>query len=131
MANELIINAMPHETRVALLEDKGLAEIYIERTKDRGIAGNIYKGMVVRVLPGMQAAFVDVGLEKAAFLYVSDVHRPLVDLEQLFQNAADAENEQQVVDMVPEPVDTGIKDVLPTPRGYSEERIEDRLQEGQ
>ena len=131
MSAELIVNAKLYETRVALVENGQVVELYVERSSDRGIAGNIYKGMVVRVLPGMQAAFVDVGLEKAAFLYVSDVHRPLVDLEQLFQNAADAENEQQVVDTVPEPVDTGIKDVLPTPRGYSEERIEDRLQEGQ
>jgi ribonuclease G len=83
MANELIINAMPHETRVALLEDKVLAEIYIERTKDRGIVGNIYKGKVVKVLPGMQAAFVDVGLEKAAFLYVSDVYGRVEDYEEI------------------------------------------------
>jgi ribonuclease G len=83
MANELIINATPHETRVALLEDKVLAEIYIERTKDRGIVGNIYKGKVVKVLPGMQAAFVDVGLEKAAFLYVSDVYGRVEDYEEI------------------------------------------------
>ncbi len=69
MANELIINVTQQETRVALLEDRVLAELYIERTKDRGIMGNIYKGKVVKVLPGMQAAFVDIGLEKAAFLY--------------------------------------------------------------
>src|SRR5512136_1872319 len=69
MANELIVNVTPYETRVALLEDRVLAELYIERTKDRGIMGNIYKGKVVKVLPGMQAAFVDIGLEKAAFLY--------------------------------------------------------------
>ncbi|MBP1708389.1 MAG: ribonuclease, Rne/Rng family [Deltaproteobacteria bacterium] len=83
MANELIINATPYETRVALLEDKVLAEIYIERTKDRGIVGNIYKGKVVKVLPGMQAAFVDVGLEKAAFLYVSDVYGRVEDFEEI------------------------------------------------
>src|SRR5512136_312806 len=74
MANELIINVTHQEARVALLEEKVLSELYIERTKDRGIIGNIYKGKVVKVLPGMQAAFVDIGLEKAAFLYVSDVH---------------------------------------------------------
>ena len=131
MSAELIVNAKLYETRVALVENGQVVELYVERSSDRGIAGNIYKGMVVRVLPGMQAAFVDVGLEKAAFLYVSDVHRPLVDLEQLFQNSADAEDEQQVVEAVPESVDTGLRDVLPTPRGYSEERIEERLQEGQ
>ena len=68
---------------MALLEDKVLAEIYIERTKDRGIVGNIYKGKVVKVLPGMQAAFVDVGLEKAAFLYVSDVYGRVEDYEEI------------------------------------------------
>ena len=83
MANELIINVTSQETRVALLEDKVLAEIYIERTKDRGIVGNIYKGKVVKVLPGMQAAFVDVGLEKAAFLYVSDVYGRVEDYEEI------------------------------------------------
>jgi len=83
MANELMINVTPQETRVALLEDRGLAEFYIERTKDRGIAGNIYKGKVVKVLPGMQAAFVDIGLEKAAFLYVSDVYGGMEDYEEM------------------------------------------------
>jgi ribonuclease G len=83
MANELIINVKQQETRVALLEDRVLAELYIERTKDRGIMGNIYKGKVVKVLPGMQAAFVDVGLEKAAFLYVADVHGRVEDFEEM------------------------------------------------
>jgi len=83
MANELIINVTPQETRVALLEDRVLAELYIERTKDRGIMGNIYKGKVVKVLPGMQAAFVDIGLEKAAFLYVSDVYGRVEDYEEM------------------------------------------------
>lgn len=83
MANELIINVMPWETRVALLEDRVLGELYIERTKDRGIMGNIYKGKVVKVLPGMQAAFVDIGLEKAAFLYVSDVYGRVEDYEEM------------------------------------------------
>jgi ribonuclease G len=83
MANELVINVTPWETRVALLEDKVLAELYIERTKDRGIMGNIYKGKVVKVLPGMQAAFVEIGLEKASFLYVSDVYGGLEDYEEM------------------------------------------------
>jgi len=83
MVNELIINVRQQETRVALLEDRVLAELYIERTKDRGIMGNIYKGKVVKVLPGMQAAFVDIGLEKAAFLYVSDVYGGMEDYEEM------------------------------------------------
>jgi len=73
MTKELVINTTSQETRVALLEGGHIAELYIERGSDRGIVGNIYKGRVIRVLPGMQAAFVDIGLEKAAFLYVADV----------------------------------------------------------
>ncbi len=73
MTTEIIINATREEVRVALIENKILTEIYIDRKKDRGIAGNVYKGKVVKVLPGMQAAFVDIGTEKAAFLYVADV----------------------------------------------------------
>ncbi len=92
MANELIINVTHQETRVALLEDRVLAELYIERAKDRGIVGNIYKGKVVKVLPGMQAAFVDVGLEKASFLYVSDVYGGVEDYEEIgFQGGGDAQ----------------------------------------
>src|SRR5437764_6842171 len=73
MAAILVINTSGFESRVALIENGTISEFYLERKKDKGIVGNIYKGRVVRVLPGMQAAFVDIGLEKAAFLYVSDV----------------------------------------------------------
>jgi len=73
MTKELVINTTSHETRVALLENGHIAELYIERNRERGIVGNIYRGKVIRVLPGMQAAFVDIGLDKAAFLYVADV----------------------------------------------------------
>lgn len=74
MANELIVNASLPETRIALMEDGEIQELLIERASEKGIVGNIYKGRVIRVLPGMQAAFVDIGLEKAAFLYVDDVY---------------------------------------------------------
>jgi ribonuclease G len=73
MEKELIINASLHETRVALLENGILSELFIERGIDENIVGSIYKGKIQRVLPGMQAAFVEIGLEKAAFLYVDDV----------------------------------------------------------
>ncbi len=73
MAREIIINSTPFETRVALVENQRLLEIFIERAHGRGVAGNVYKGRVTRVLPGMQAAFIDIGLEKAAFLHVSDL----------------------------------------------------------
>ena len=72
MKREIIINASPVEVRVALLEDGALSEFYLERNQRGGLAGNIYKGKVTRVLPGMQAAFVDIGLDKAGFLHVSD-----------------------------------------------------------
>ncbi|HJU29366.1 MAG TPA: Rne/Rng family ribonuclease [Candidatus Binataceae bacterium] len=72
MKREIVINGSALEVRVALLEDGSLAEFYLERNERRGIVGNIYKGKVTRVLPGMQAAFVDIGLEKAGFLHVSD-----------------------------------------------------------
>ncbi|MFO7812040.1 MAG: Rne/Rng family ribonuclease [Pelovirga sp.] len=81
MTKELVINTTSHETRVALLEGGHIAELYIERERERGIVGNIYKGRVIRVLPGMQAAFVDIGLEKAAFLYVADVFDEIEQVE--------------------------------------------------
>ena len=77
VAREIIIQSAAHESRVALLEKQRLVEIFIERAHDKGIAGNIYKGRVTRVLPGMQAAFVDIGLEKAAFLHGSDLYADL------------------------------------------------------
>lgn len=73
MSIELIINVTPTETRVAMIEGGNLQEVHIEREAKRGIVGNIYKGKVSRVLPGMQAAFVDIGLDKAAFLHASDI----------------------------------------------------------
>src|SRR6476619_2750659 len=74
MSTELIINASLPETRIALMESGEIQDLLIERASGKGIVGNIYKGRVTRVLPGMQAAFVDIGLEKAAFLYVDDVY---------------------------------------------------------
>ncbi|WP_341707444.1 ribonuclease G [Halopseudomonas sp.] len=73
MSEEILINITPMETRVALVENGVLQEVHIERTQRRGIVGNIYKGKVVRVLPGMQAAFVDIGLERAAFIHASEI----------------------------------------------------------
>ena len=73
MSEEILINVTPVETRVALVENGMLQEAYIERASRKGIVGNIYKGKVVRVLPGMEAAFVDIGLERAAFIHASDV----------------------------------------------------------
>ncbi|MFK5913288.1 MAG: ribonuclease G [Woeseiaceae bacterium] len=76
MSEELLINVTPQETRVAYVENGLLQEVHIERERKRGLVGNIYKGNVVRVLPGMQAAFLEVGLERTAFLHVSDIAQP-------------------------------------------------------
>ena len=73
MSEEILINITPMESRVAVVENGVLQEVHVERTQRRGIVGNIYKGKVVRVLPGMQAAFVDIGLERAAFIHASEI----------------------------------------------------------
>src|SRR6267154_6661696 len=72
MSKELVVSSTRHETKVALLEDDQVVEIYYQREKEYSLAGSIHKGRVTRVLPGMQSAFVDIGLERDAFLYVSD-----------------------------------------------------------
>src|SRR6266849_4827597 len=81
MSKELVISAASHERRVAILEEGQLVEIYIEREKEFALVGSIYKGKVTRVLPGMQSAFVDIGLDGDAFLYVSDVFENLEDYD--------------------------------------------------
>jgi ribonuclease G len=97
MYKQLIINVNDHETRVALLEDGTIAELYVDRGDDSDIAGNIYKGKVLRVLPGMQAAFVDIGLNQAAFIYVDDVcGNGYKEYEQLFN--IESEDEETVSD---------------------------------
>lgn len=73
MSEEILINVAPMETRVAVVDNGVLQEVYIERAEKRGLVGNIYKGKVVRVMPGMQAAFVDIGLERAAFIHAADI----------------------------------------------------------
>src|SRR2546421_3703160 len=82
MAKEICISTTPHETRLAIVEDDQLTEIYYERENEYTLAGSIYKGKVTRVLPGMQSAFVDLGLERDAFLYVTDFLEEQEDLEE-------------------------------------------------
>ena len=94
MASEIIINSNPRETRVALVENNQLAEIFIEHKAKKGIVGNIYKGLVTKVLPGMQVAFVDIGLEKAGFLYVGDID--VIDLME-FDNDEDDSEEMKLI----------------------------------
>jgi len=121
VSTDLIINVTHYETRVALIENGTVSELYIERSRERSIAGNIYKGRVVRVLPGMQAAFVDIGLDKAAFLYVSDVYDNQSDIEKMMAGQHESENREEV-ELHPEPTHA----VWP-----GDVHIEDRLQEGQ
>ncbi|MBC7193577.1 ribonuclease G [Marinobacter sp.] len=113
MSEEILINVTPVETRVALVENGMLQEAYIERTSRKGIVGNIYKGKVVRVLPGMEAAFVDIGLERAAFIHASDVvpahqeegedagPRPVPDIRSLLR-----EGQSLVVQVTKDPIGT-------------------------
>src|SRR5436190_22336727 len=71
--HDILINWAPQETRVAIVESGAVQELHVERTLERGLVGNVYLGKVARVLPGMQSAFIDMGLERAAFLHVADV----------------------------------------------------------
>src|SRR4249920_3853262 len=73
MTYEILINVTPQETRVAMLEQGVVQELHVERASARGLGGNIYVGKVARVLPGMQSAFIEIGLERAAFLHVADI----------------------------------------------------------
>ncbi|QIW15747.1 ribonuclease G [Pasteurellaceae bacterium RH1A] len=111
---ELLVNVTPSETRVALVENGILKEVHIEREAKRGLVGNIYKGKVTRVLPGMQSAFVDIGLEKAAFLHASDIvsHTECVDENEKKQFVAKdirelvREGQDIVVQVVKDPLGT-------------------------
>jgi ribonuclease G len=121
MYKQLIINVLDHETRVALLEDGTIVELYVDRGDDSDVAGNIYKGKVLRVLPGMQAAFVDIGLHQAAFIYVDDIHKNDFDeYERMFQ-IDDAEPEVEP-ESNPEPV---------FHEGRRDFQIEELISEGQ
>src|ERR671929_856753 len=81
MSKELVIGSNRHETKVAILEEDQLVELYFQRANEYSLAGSIHKGRVTRVLPGMQSAFVDVGLERDTFLYVSDFFEEHEDID--------------------------------------------------
>ena len=98
MSSELIICARPHETRVALVTNGVVAELHIERKTGQELLGNVYRGRVVRVLPGMQAAFVDIGHDRTAFLYVSDVYNDFLDLEKMMLENHDMGEDQDLLD---------------------------------
>lgn len=122
MYKKIVINVADHETRVALLEDGNIAELFIERGDASDIAGNIYKGKVQRVLPGMQAAFVDIGLKQAAFLYVTDVIvGDYNGIEDMFVDKNDEETDALGIDTA------GQKQWLV----HQDRHIEDLITEGQ
>ncbi len=89
MSKEMVISANPHETRVAIMEEGQLCEYYVERQKEFALVGSIYKGRVTRVLPGMQSAFVEIGLDSDAFLYVSDFLEETEELDQIVTTVVD------------------------------------------
>src|ERR1700677_4177104 len=89
MSKEMVISANPHETRVAILEEGQLCEYYVERDKEFALVGSIYKGKVTRVLPGMQSAFVEIGLDSDAFLYVSDFMEEIEELDHVVTTVED------------------------------------------
>src|SRR5262245_26068977 len=99
MNKEMIISSGAHDTRVAILEDDQVVEVFIERENQRGVVGNIYKGRVSKVLPGMQSSFIDIGLERDAFLYVTEVVNTVEEFEKLEEEAeaADALDVPEVV----------------------------------
>ena len=136
MEKELIINDAGFETRVALVEDRALVELYVERGGEAEIVSNIYKGRVMRVLPGMQAAFVDIGLEQAAFIYVDDVV-----MDYPFDEAGTplrAETQEEEKEIAPDPVildedevDVEEGDEQDSRPHRSRRPIEDMIREGQ
>ncbi len=99
MNKEMIISSGDHDTRVAILEEDQVVEIFIERERQRGVVGNIYKGRVSKVLPGMQSSFVDIGLERDAFLYVTEVVDTVEEFDRL---ESGDEDETPVLAAVPE-----------------------------
>src|SRR5579872_455556 len=89
MSKELIVSTTSHETRVAVLEEDQVVEVFFQRENEYSLAGSIHKGRVTRVLPGMQSAFVDIGLERDAFLYVSDFFEDNEEYEKVVSNVED------------------------------------------
>lgn len=114
---ELLINITPRETRVAYVENGVLQEVHVERASRRGLLGNVYKGKVSRVLPGMQAAFVEIGLERTAFLHVSDIVRPMDE-----EHAAAGNTDDQIMELLREGQDIVVQ-VIKDPIGSKGARL--------
>src|SRR5688500_13744001 len=133
MNKEMIISSSDLETRVAILEDDQVVEVFIERERQRGVVGNIYKGRVSKVLPGMQSSFVDIGLERDAFLYVSEVVNTVEAFERLESGDEDEDDATDTTEMavvVPAlageaPADDAVGEA-PAKNGKPERRSRDR-----
>jgi len=117
---EILINVTPRETRVAMVENGMLTEVFIERASRLGLVGNIYKGKVSRVLPGMQAAFVDIGLERTAFLHVSDIH-------QVYENGVELERGPDDITKLLHQGETLLVQVVKDPLGTKGARLVTQL----
>lgn len=126
MPSKILINVRPHQTRVAYLENDELTDFLVEKRQSPTMVGSIYKGIVSRVLPGMQAAFVDIGLDKAAFLYVGDVVSKSFDQEKDFEPFA-----EHIVDSQEQPLVLGEEEDDNTPKEDPKVFIQDLLEEGQ
>jgi ribonuclease G len=128
MNKEMIISSTDHETRVAILEDDQVVEVFIERERQRGVVGNVYKGRVSKVLPGMQSSFVDIGLERDAFLYVSEVVNTVEEFERL-ESGDDDDSEPAEPVLAAAPSDElreGEAAASSPPNGRQERRSRDR-----
>jgi ribonuclease G len=124
MNKEMIISSSDYETRVAILEDDQVVEVFIERERQRGVVGNVYKGRVSKVLPGMQSSFVDVGLERDAFLYVSEVVNTVEEFERLEAGDEDEVGAPIALAVPPVELAPGTADVSETiPTTESEEPV--------
>ena len=122
MKREIVVDIDAHQTRVALLENGEMAEIYIERTGRERLVGNIYKGCVANVLPGMQAAFVDIGLEKNAFLYAGDISVDKSDFVFPYEGRSEADLQLGIKDIVKQGQEI-ILQVLKEPVGTKGARV--------
>src|SRR5580700_1548100 len=112
MSKEMVISANPHETRVAILEEGQLCEYYVEREKEFALVGSIYKGKVTRVLPGMQSAFVEIGLDSDAFLYVSDFMEEIEELDHVVATVEDKAQKMEEQGGQVFPANTGTSPII-------------------
>src|SRR4029450_12277413 len=124
MQKEMIVSSNGHETMVAILEEDLVAEVFVERERHRGVVGNVYKGRVSKVLPGMQSSFIEIGLERDGFLYVAEVIDTLEEFEKL-ESGDDDDNKAEGRSSA------GGGSARGRDEARQQARIEDLLKEGQ